>query len=145
MGKEKIAELTLNIGKDGAKLVLIGPKVGPAQPSIGVLKDEKGNYHFAVGNKDSVVAPAKLPMQLKEALNKMNAGKNAAFSMAMPSCSDLKMPNGRYMRHHEYRNQRVSRMITPGQKVLWPTLDKQVYDAYIQLCGKLVKHLGQKV
>lgn len=45
MGKEKIAELTLNIGKDGAKLVLIGPKVGPAQPSIGVLKDEKGNYH----------------------------------------------------------------------------------------------------
>ena len=48
MGKQKIAELTFKVDKTGAKLVLIGPQVGPAKPSIGVLKDEKGKKGITI-------------------------------------------------------------------------------------------------
>ena len=147
MGKQKIAELTFKVDKTGAKLVLIGPQVGPAKPSIGVLKDEKGNYHFAIGHKDSVIAPAKLPDQLKRALESLAAGKKgrAPFQLALPSCTDLILPNGRYMSYQQYQNARVSRMVTPGQKTLWPYVADPVYQSYVQLCQQIVKRFAAQV
>lgn len=146
MSKEKIAEITLKVDSGGTKLIITSPKVGPAKPSIGVLRDEKGNYYFALGHKDSVIAPSKLPKQIKQAIEKFVSGKTSTqFQMSMPSCSDLMLSSGKYMTYKQYQNKRVSRLITPKQKVWWPYLEESVYKVHVQLCQQMMKRFASKI
>ena len=131
-----LATLTLRIDKKGVTLVLTGPKtkVGPASiaPSVGVRRGPQGSYHFVVGNKTKVIAPSKLPSQIRQALRSLggSGAANAPFRSGLPAPKQIQDPFGAYVSHEEYMNRRLSQSIGG---VLWPNLSKDEYTSLVEL------------
>jgi len=152
---ETVGNITLTIREgEGVTLTVTGPQVpiGPVQarPTVGVRRDQQGRYHFVIGNKDSVIAPAQLPQQIRTALQGLSTSRPSSRrpTIRMPNCTDLLQDGhsgagARFISYAEYNNRRISRLITPAASVWWPVMSSHEYEGYLHLCRLFLTSLPQ--
>ena len=141
---ENIGTISFRVDRGGSTLSVTGPavSVGPVtvNPTVGVQRDRQGRYHFVIGDRDNVIAPAQIPRQLRSALQSLaGGGRSTPFTVRMPGITDIQERNGRFISYSEYNNRRVSRLITP---VWWPVLSQSEYNGYVRLCQLILTQLA---
>ncbi len=104
--------INLEVREDGrVQFTVVGPKV-PAvgNPALGLRRRPDGTIEFLFGSSSKVVTPAEVPGILRGALNdssRQTPGTKAPLKERMPTCPELRRPDGSVKPWVEHRAEEI--------------------------------------
>lgn len=115
-----------------AELRASGPEDAPVvgSPTIGIRRDQRGQYHFLFGGKDKIISIGEIPSTLQSAVSRgaSAGGPTLRMGFRIPSCREMiGSYSGQYM---SYEGFKASRGL--NNEII--QISRPFYEAIVEVC-----------